>query len=154
MAYSLTDIINYEDKTRQYCLSEGGVELSTEELIELAAKEKEFNSDYAEYLIFKYLHLLSKYITEKAKNKGYQIDVKDNKMLKDDIKNNNISESIYEEWIEFYYHPDVYEIANKALMDKNWNVLYYLYYKEENELINFLMKKINKLNERKFFIIQ
>ena len=155
MAYTLTDIFKHEDKTRQYCFSEGGVELSVPELIKLAGKEKEFNSDYAEYLIFKRLHLISSYIAKKA-----NINVKDNKRLKKDIENNNLNKPRYEEWLEFYKreafndYPDIYDIIDQTIIDKNWNVLYYLYYKEENELYDLVAKEKNKLNERKFFIIQ
>ena len=158
--YNLCDIFKYEDITRQYCISEGGVELTTQELIQLAGKEDQFNSDYANYLIFKRLHLIVDYITQKAKNKGYQINVKYNGKLKEDLENNNGNESNYENWIEFYEreafndYPDIYDIINQAIRDNNWNVLYYLYYKEENELYDLISKEKNKLNERKFFIIQ
>ena len=158
--YSLSKIFHYEDKTRQNCLSEGGVELTTEELIELAAKDDKFDNDYANYLIFKRLHLIADYITQKAKNKGYQINVKDNGKLKEDLENNNSNESNYENWIEFYEreafndYPDIYDIIKQAIRNNNWNFLYYLYYKEENELYDLVSKEKNKLNERKFFIIQ
>ena len=158
--YNISNIFEYEDKTRHYCISEGGVELTTQMLMELATKEDKFDSNYAEYLIFKRLHLISDYITQKAKNKGFIINVKDNEKIKEDLANNNCNEPKYEEWIEFYEResfsdfPDIYEIINQAIMEKNWNVLYYLYYKEENELINLVAKEKNKLNERKFFIIQ
>ena len=36
--YSLSTIFQYEAITRQHCISEGGVELTTQELIELTAK--------------------------------------------------------------------------------------------------------------------
>ena len=123
--YTLSDIFKYEDKTRQYCISEGGVELSTQELIHLAALEDQFNSDYANYLIFKRLHLIADYITQKAINKGIQINVKDNKKLKEDLENNNGNESNYENWIEFYEreafndYPDIYDIIKQAIRDNN-----------------------------------
>ena len=152
---NISNIFKHEDKTRHYCISEGGVELSVPELIKLAGKEEEFNSDYAEYLIFKRLHLISSYIAKKA-----NINVKDNERLKKDIENNNLNKPRYEEWLEFYEreafndYPDIYDIIDQTIIDKNWNVLYYLYYKEENELYDLVAKEKNKLNERKFFIIQ
>ena len=158
--YSLSNIFEYEDITRQYCISEGGVELSTQQLIELAAMEDHFNSNYTEYLIFKRLQQIADYITQKAKNKGYQINVKDNGKIKEDLANNNCNESNYENWIEIYEreafndYPDIYDIIKQAIRDNNWNVLYYLYCKEENELYDLLTKEKNKFNERKFFIIQ
>ena len=162
--YSLSTIFQYEAITRQHCISEGGVELTTQELIELTAKEDEFNINYANYLIFKCLHLISDYITQKALNTwGITINVKDNQKL-----NDNINEDYYESWIEFYStkafsdYPDIYEIIDQAIRDKNWDVLYYIYYKEENELTNLVAKEEDEFNERiyeekqknrKFFII-
>ena len=162
--YSLSTIFQYEAITRQYCISEGGVELTTQELIELTAKEDEFNLNYPNYLIFKRLHLISDYITQKTTNTwGITINVKDNQKL-----NDNINEDYYESWIEFYStkafsdYPDIYEIIDQTIKGKNWDVLYYIYYKEENELTNLVAKEEDEFNERiyeekqknrKFFII-
>ena len=160
LQYTLSDIFKYEDITRQYCNSEGGFTLSIQELIHLAALEDEFDTDYANYLIFKRLHQITEYIYQKAINKGIQINVKDNKKLKEDLENNNANVSNYENWIEFYEReafndePTIYDIINQAIRDNNWNVLYYLYYKEENKLYDILFNEKNKLNDRKFFIIQ
>ena len=150
--YSLSTIFQYEAITRQYCISEGDVELTTQELIELTAKEDEFNLNYANYLIFKHLHLISDYITQKTTNTwGITINVKDNQRL-----NDNINEDYYESWIEFYStkafsdYPDIYEIIDQAIKGKNWDVLYYIYYKEENELTNLVAKEEDEFNERKY----
>ena len=82
--------------------------------------------------------------------------------------NDNINEDYYESWIEFYEskafsdYPDIYEIIDQAIASKNWDVLYYIYHKEENELTNFVAKEEDEFNERiyeekqknrKFFII-
>ena len=160
LQYTLSDIFKYEDITQQYCNSEGGFTLSIQELIHLASLEDEFDTNYANYLIFKRLYQITDYITQKAINKGIQINVKDNKKLKEDIKNNNANVFNYENWIEFYKNkdfndePTIYCIINQAIRDNNWNVLYYLYYKEENKLYDILFNEKNKLNDRKFFIIQ
>ena len=158
--YNITDIFKYEDKTRHYCMSEGCVDLSTRELIELAGNEKHLDINYVKYLIFKYLHTIEDYCIQKAKKKGYQLsNIKDNHGIKRDLIKNN---TYYEEWIEFYEdeafrdYPDVFEVIDQALIDNNWNFLYYLYYKEESEFSNLLTDKEyeDKQKNRKFFIIQ
>ena len=160
LQYTLSDIFKYEDVTRQYCNSEGGFTLSIQELIHLAALEDEFDTDYADYLIFKRLHQIAEYIYQKAINKGIYANVKDNKNLKKDIENNNFNISNYENWLEFYENntfiddPDIYDVIDQIIKDNNRCVLYYLYYKEENKLYDILFNEKNKLNDRKFFIIQ
>ena len=159
--YTLSDIFNQEDTTRKYCLSEDGANLSTPTLIYLASLEPDFDTDYAEYVIFKRLHQVAAYIACESKKKGYQINVTHNQNLKEDLENNNSSEDYYKDWYQRYddplFYPEqekIYDIADQAIRDNNWNVLYYLYYKEENELYDLVAKEKNKLNERKFFIIQ
>ena len=165
--YNLSKIFQYEDITRQYCISEGGVELPTQELIQLAAKEDEFDFDYAQYVIFKRLHQIEDYITQKTKNKGVVIcNIKESYRIEDDLLKN---EEYYENCVNFYENnsfydePDIYDIINQAIRDKNWNILYYIYYKEESELNSLLAKEEDEFNERKyeekqknrkFFIIQ
>ena len=157
--YTLSDIFKHEDTTRDYCNSEGGFVLSPYELIELAGKEPHFDTDYAEYVIFRHLHQISEYITDKSQRKGYQINVTQNQNLKEDLENNNIRKEYYEEWYNKYYDPlqgidAVYDIINQAVSDNNWSFLYYLYYREENELYDLLAKQKNNIKDRKFFIIQ
>ena len=146
--YSLSTIFQYEDITRQHCISEGGFNLTTQELIQLSAKEDEFNLDYVNYLLFKRLHQIYDYILHETQN---TINVKDTQIL-----NDNINEGYYENWIEFYEskafsdYPDIYEIIDQAIVGKNWNVLYYIYYKEENELTNLVAKEEDEFNDRKY----
>ena len=157
--YTLSDIFKHEDTTRQYCLSEGGVDLATPQLIELAGLENHFNSDYVEFIIYKRLHQITKYIWDESTKRGYQINVKENNRIKEDLKNNNASREYYEDWFNRYNslfndEDKIYFIIEKAIYDNNWLFSHYLYYKEENELYDLLNKQKNKLNERKFFIIQ
>ena len=159
--YTLSDIFKHEDATRQYCLSEDGANLSPRQLIELAGMENHFNSDYAGYIIFKRLHQVAEYISCESKKKGYQINVRHNQNLKEDLENNNSSEDYYKDWYQRYDDPlfcpeqeNIYQIIDQAIRDNNWNFLYYLYYKEENELYDLLINYKNNIKERKFFIVQ
>ena len=158
--YTLSDIFKYEDITREYCNSEGGFELLPPSLIDLAAQEPNFDTDYAEYVIFRHLHQIAAYIARKSIKIGYQINVTHNQNLKEDLENNNASKEYYEGWFQRYEDPtsgdldSIFSIIDQAVRDNNWNFLYYLYYKEENELNDLLANHKNKIKERKFFIIQ
>ena len=158
--YLISDIIKYELITKQYCESEGGFTLSTKELIHLAALEDEFDTDYANFVIIRRLHDIADYIYKKAINKGFQVNVTNNKNLREDINNNNFDIANYDNWLEYYEDkaaiddPDIFDIIDQIIKENNWNVLYYLYYKEEQSLYDFLFNEKNNLKDRKFFIIQ
>ena len=159
--YTLSDIFKYEDITLQYCMSEDGENLTIPTLIYLASLEPDFDTNYVEYLIFKRLHQVAECISCKSKKKGYQINVRHNQNLKEDLENNNPSEDYYKDWYQHYDDPffcpekeNIYQIIDQAVRDNNWNFLYYLYYKEENELYDLLTNHKNKIKERKFFIVQ
>ena len=158
--YTLSDIFKYEDITREFCNSEGGFELLPPTLIDLAASQPSFDTDYAEYVIFRRLHQIADYITCESKRKGYQINVTHNQNLKENLENNNASKEYYEGWFQRYEDDanddvdTIFSIIDQAVRDNNWNFLYYLYYKEENELTNLLVGHKNNIKDRKFFIIQ
>ena len=158
--YTLSDIFKYEDTTREFCNSEGGFELLPPTLINLAASQPNFDTDYAEYVIFRRLHQIAAYITCESIKKGYQINVTHNQNLKEDLENNNASKEYYEGWFQRYeddVNDDVdtiFSIIDQAVRDNNWEFLYYLYYREENELTNLLVYHKNNIKDRKFFIIQ
>ena len=159
--YTLSDIFDYEDTTRDYCNSEGGWELLPPELIDLAASEPVFNTNYAEYVIFRRLFQIADYIANKTKRKGYQINVTHNQNLKEDLENNNASKEYYEGQFQYYEENNnrddvdtIFPIIDKAIFHKNWNFLYYLYYREENNLYDLLNSHKNNIKDRKFFIIQ
>ena len=157
--YTLSDIFKYEDTTRYFCNSESGFNLSIPELIHLASLDPFFDSDYVEYIIFRRLHQLAEYISEKSKKRGYQINVRHNQNLKEDLENNNSSREYYERWADEYGYTldtldDTYHVIDSAVTDNNWAFLYYLYLKEEEGLYDLLNAQKNKIKDRKFFIVQ
>ena len=158
--YTLSDIFKHEDTTRYLCNLEGGIELLPHSLIELAAQEPNFDTNYAEYVIFRRLHQIAAYIDRQSIKKGYQINVVNNQNLKEDLENNNAKKEYYEGLYRYYEEStfeeldQMFPIIDQAVRDNNWNFLYYLYYKEEEDLNVLLIKQKNRLNERKFFIIQ
>ena len=152
--YSIGDISKYEQITKHYCEVEGSEFLPVRTLIDFAASEVEFNSDYVRYIINRRLHDIADYIYKKS-----QVNVTINPRLRSDIQNNNINREAYDKAIESYEDDipyddsDIYETIDKMIKENNWCVLYYLYYKEEEELTKSLIDGLNDFNDRKFFII-
>ena len=159
--YTLSDIFKHEDTIRKYCISEGEVELSSENLIHLASLEHNFDTQFADYVIFKRLHQIAEYIFSETKKKGYLLNVRQYQPLKEDLDNNNVSKERYEGWFKRYENSvneeenDVLtSIINQAIRDNNWNFLYYLYYKKEKQLNDVLTLNKKRFNNKKFFIVQ
>ena len=153
--YSIGDISKYEAMTKQFCESEGVEFLPIRVLLDLAASEAEFDGDYARYIINRRLHDIADYIYKKS---GRNVTI--NPMLRTDIQNNNINREAYDEAIESYEDDipyddeDIFTTIDKMIRENNWCVLYYLYYKEEEELTKLLIDGLNDFNDRKFFIIR
>ena len=163
--YSISNCFHYEEITRQHCISEGGVELSTQELLSLSIIDGDI--DYAKFVIFKRLHTLREFITQKAKNVGYIFNPNTNQEISNNIQE---YENYYDNWIEFYSSKanfglganDIEDIIEQAARNFHWDVLYYIYFKEEDDLNSFLAREEDEFNEkkekesvknRKFFII-
>ena len=148
--YTLSDIFKHEDTTRHYCNSEGGFELLPPELIELASQEPNFDTDYAEYVIFRRLHQIAVYIDRQSMKKGYKLTLTDNQGLKRQLENNNASKEYYEGCYQSYEDPTfgdldpIFSVIDQAVRDNNWNYLYYLYYKEEKNLNDLLIRQKNR----------
>ena len=163
--YSLSKCFHYEAITRQHCISEGGVELTTQELLTLAVINGDFN--YAKFVIFKRLYMLQEFIAKKTKNTGFIF----NTNINQDISNNlQDYENYYDNWVEFYSNKanfglganDIEDAIEEVIKSKHWDVLYYIYFKEEDDLNSFLAREEDEFNEkkekesvknRKFFII-
>ena len=144
----------YEAITKRYREAEGSEFLPVRVLMDLAASESNFNSDYARYVINKHLHDIADYVYHKT---GRNISINPN--LRADINNNNINRENYDSWIEYYKDkswnddPDFYDIIDEIVKENNIPVLYYFFYKEEEELTDLLIDYLNDFNDRKFFII-
>ena len=148
--YTLSDIFKHEDTTRHYCNLKGGVELLPPSLIDLASQEPNFDTDYAEYVIFRRLHQIAIYIDRQSMKKGYKLTLTDNQDLKRKLENNNEFEEYYEGRYQSYEDrtfgdlDPIFSIIDQAVRDNNWNFLYYLYYKEEKNLNDLLIRQKNR----------
>ena len=155
--YLINDIIKYEEMTKYFHNKECSESLPIRVLLDLVASEVEFDGDYARFIIDRRLFSIADYIYKKSgRNVTY------NPILRSDIQNNNIDRNLYDEALESYEDEgnpphddyDIFPIIDKMIRDNNWNLLYYLYYKEEEELTKLLIDGLNDLHDRKFFIIQ
>ena len=155
--YSINDIIKYEEMTKYFHNKECSESLPIRVLLDLVASEVEFDGDYARFIIDRRLFSIADYIYKKSgRNVTY------NPILRSDIQNNNIDRNLYDEALESYEDEgnpphddyDIFPIIDKMIRDNNWNLLYYLYYKEEEELNKLLIDGLNDFHDRKFFIIQ
>ena len=149
--YTLSNIFKHEDTTRHYCNSKGGVELLPPSLIDLASQEPNFDTDYAEYVIFRRLHQIAIYIDRQSMKKNHKLtSLTDNQDLKRKLENNNAFEEYYEGRYQSYEDPTfgdldpIFSIIDQAVRDNNWNFLYYLYYKEEKNLNDLLIRQKNR----------
>ena len=153
--YSIHNICEFEQITKRYCEMDYSEFPPVRVLIDYAVSEPEFNADYVRYIINRRLHNIADYIYKKS-----QINVTINPMLRSDIQNNNINRDAYDEAVESYEDDipvcdeDIYDSIDKMLRDNNIPVLYYLYYKEEEELTKLLIDNLNDFRNRKFFIIR
>ena len=148
--YSISDCFHYEAITRQHCISEGGVELDMKELISLAIIDG--NIDYADFVIYKRLFTLREFITQKAKNAGYIFNPNTNQDIYDNIQE---YENYYDNWIEYYtsknnlFTDEIEDVIEEVIKCKHWDVLYYIYFKEEDDLKGFLEREEDEFNEKK-----
>ena len=161
--YSISNCFHYEAITRQHCISEGGVELTTQELLSLAIIDGDI--DYAKFVIFKRLYTLREFITKKTKNVGFIFNPTTNQNISNNLQE---YENYYDNWVEYYssknnlFTDDIEDVIEEVIKSKHWDVLYYIYFKEEDDLNSFLAREEDEFNEkkekesvknRKFFII-
>ena len=153
--YTLSNIFNYEDITRKYCVLKCNNNLSPRELITLASMEDEFNIDYAFYLQFKHTHQIEEFIMKKDIGLTNSLP-----FISEDILN---EETKYEAQISqysFMQKPSIYDILNAAINDKKWDLVFYIYQNESSGLYSFISKTEDEFNSkkelknRKFFIVQ
>ena len=153
--YTLSDVFKYESITCRYCVLKGNTNLSIPELIYLASLEDEFDIDYAFYLRYKQIHQIKEFISGRDKCLGNSLP-----FISDDIL---YEEELYEEQInqyKFTQPPTTFDLLNAALNDKKWDLVFFIYIKECNEIYNLIVKTEDEFNEkkelknRKFFIVQ
>ena len=154
--YSYTDCFEHEATTTRYTLT-NGKELSVYDLITLAIKDD--NYDYIHYLIFKQSHILKELIKQKTRFKDFTFT------FTPDINPYNVrwleQENYYEGWINYYKQGNdisIEDLVERIVKNKHWDILYYIYYREDSKLEDFMVNKEQELNEpiqqiKAFYII-
>ena len=139
--------LDYELKIKSICNAEHCDHLPTEYLIDLEGRKKQTDHDYVNYLFYRHLNKIVGYIAEN----GIQlIDIEWNiKLILDEIVNGKVKESYYEKTIDIYDdisggNINIYDVIDRALDFNNIKMLYYIYYMEEEIMLDRVCEAIYK----------
>ena len=127
--YTLSEIFRHEDISKVYIASEGRL-LSPKELIKKASKEEKFDFEYVNYIVYKNKMQIEDFIMKRNRLIGNSL-----RFIKDDY------------WIEeedefepkinampFKIKPTVFDILDVLLRDQQWDLVFYVYYRETSGL--------------------
>ena len=143
------EIQYYNQKMRDICKLEGCSSLPASYLIELEGLQPQTDANYVKYIALKHMSNLIEYI----KSKGDQlVDIEWNiKLILDEIITNKVSEDYYLNTIDIYesiseglVEPDIYDIINQAIRLDNKRMLYYLIFKEDEEMADRVYEVIRE----------
>ena len=133
--YTQNEIFRYEDISKAYINLEGRL-LSARELIERADKEERFNVDYADYIAYKNKIQIEEFIMKRNRCIGNSLQfIKDDYWVED--------EDEFEPKIKampFKIKPTVFDILEVLLRDQQWDLVFYVYYRETSGLNNLIIK--------------
>ena len=123
--YEHSQIFRHEDISKVYIASEGRL-LSPRELIEKAAKEEKFDTEYAEYIVYKNKIQIEEFIMKRNRCIGNSLQ-----FIRDDFW------EVYEDQFEpkikampFKVKPTVFDILDVLIRDQQWDLVFYVYYRE------------------------
>ena len=140
------EIQYYEQKIQNICEKEGCNSLPASYLIELEGYETLKDDRYVKYIALKHMSYLINYI--KSKNIKLE-DIEWNiKLILNEIITNKVSEDYYLNTIDIYtsitpkYDADIYDLINQAIRLDNKRMLYYLIFKEDEEMADRLSEII------------
>ena len=131
--YTYSEIFRFEDISKVYIASEGRL-LSARELINKASKEEKFDVDYACYIAYKNKMQIEDFIMKRNLRIGNSLQ-----FIKDDY------------WVEyedefepkinaipFKIKPTVFDILDVLIRDQQWDLVFYVYYRETSGLNNLI----------------
>ena len=133
--YEHSEIFRHEDISKVYIASEGRV-LSPKELIEKAAKEEKFDTDYADYIVYKNEIQIKEFITKRNRCKGNSLQFFENGFYE-------AEEDEFEPKIKampFKIKPTVFEILDVLIRDQQWDLVFYVYRRETAGLNNLIVQ--------------
>ena len=151
--YNLSDIFKYEALTRQYCINKGCVDLDTKTLINLGLLDD--NYDYAKYIEFKHVVSLEELIDKKVKIYGLFFS---KNVVNDPDYFLEYKGDYYEELYNHYKSQIIdnldktktEQIIDMVIKDNNnMDILYYIYFKEEEKINEYLARREDEINTLK-----
>ena len=160
--FTISECFYYEDTTRKYTLKYNR-ELTIYELIKLGIENNDYN--YIDYLIFKRLRLLKNIIINETKNTSFILDL-------NQYENIEIDNLEYENLLNYYAKTfnsntnnntiNIDDLIRVVVSYNHWFMIYYIYFKERDDLHTFLVDEDEKYCEyqrklqrdRKFYILQ
>ena len=147
---STNQIQYYTQKIQNVYTQEGCERLPTSYLIELECNQHPIDADYVKYLALKHIDGLIKYIN----NKGMVLnDIEWNiRQILNEIIDNTVDEDYYLNTLDIYNsisgndfdEPDIYDIINQAIRLDNKIILYYLIFKEDEEMADRVYEVIRE----------
>ena len=134
------DQIQYYNQKIQYvCEKEGCDSSSTHELINVEELEPTIDNIYLKYVALKHQNNLINYIKSKGvvlENIEWNI-----RQILNEITTNQVDEDYYLNTIDIYeslnnsiFEPDIYYLINQAIRLDNKRMIYYLIFKEDEEI--------------------
>ena len=153
--YEHSEIFRHEDISKVYITSEGRL-LSPRELIEKASKEEKFDVEYANYIVYKNKIQIEEFIMKRNRCIGNSL-----RFIKDDYWVEEEDE--FEPKINampFKTKPTVFDILDVLLRDQQWDLVFYVYYRETsglNSLIAHLEDEhipLTNIFDKKMIILQ
>ena len=133
--YEHSEIFRHEDISKVYIASEGRV-LSPKELIEKAAKEEKFDTEYANYIVYKNKIQIEEFIMKRNRCIGNSLQ-----FIRDDFS--EVYEYEFEGKIKampFKIKPTVFDILDVLIRDQQWDLVFYIYYRETVLLYDLIVK--------------
>ena len=124
--------------------------LPTSYLIELEGNQQPIDADYVKYVALKHIDSLIEYINSKGMVLN---DIEWNiKQILNEIINNTVDEDYYLNTLDIYNsisgnnfnEPDIYDIINQAIRLDNKRILYYLIFKEDEEMADMVYELIGE----------
>ena len=120
---------------------------NTDYLIKLEGQQDVVDVEYVNYLFYRHLKNMVKYMA----NRGvYLIDIEQNiKLVLNKITTGVVKEEHYEKLIDQYDnlsggYVNIYDVIDRAIDFNNYEILYYIYYMEEEETLKSVFKVIYK----------
>ena len=121
-----------------------------QEMIDIESQQPQIDTNYLRHVVLKYMSNLIEYI----ENKGVILeDVEWNiKLILNEITTNKVNEDYYLNTIDIYEsisegrfgEVDIYDLINQAIRLDNKRMLYYLIFKEDEEMADRLSEVIRE----------